>query len=639
MVAKSSAVNQAGRLVPGYVALCLLQTREFGYSVRVATPMIACGFPLFQSTDGMAELRHSKDSTFALFKRFFSFYKPHRKLFALDFSCAVLSGVLELAFPMAIAMFIDNLLPNGDWPLIFLAAFGLLAVYLINTGFMMVVTYWGHVLGINIETEMRRRAFDHIQKLSFSFFDNQKTGHLVGRVTKDLEEIGEVAHHGPEDVFIAVMTFAGAFGLMFYVEPKLALITALIVPLTGWVTTKYGSQMTRTWRDLFRRVGEFNARIESNVGGIRVVQAFANEDHERRLFAKDNAQYRTTKIDAYRIMTASMSLSYLGMRITQLVVMVAGSYFVLKGDLSSGGFVSFLLLVNVFFRPVEKINSVLEIYPKGVAGYRRFEELMNVEPDIADRPNAIEVTNLQGAIRYENVAFGYTPDRLILEDFSLDVAPGETVAFVGPSGAGKTTVSSLLPRFYEVQGGRITIDGIDIRDMTLASLRREIGIVQQDVFLFPGSIRENIAYGKLDASEAEIVEAARRARLTDMIEALPDGMDTIIGERGVKLSGGQKQRLAIARMFLKNPPILILDEATSALDTETERHIQQSLSELAVGRTTLVIAHRLATIQNADRIVVVDTSGVVEEGPHDELVSARGIYQRLHEAQFAGLVR
>jgi ATP-binding cassette subfamily B protein len=564
-----------------------------------------------------------RGDTLPLLKRFAAYYKPHRKLFAIDFSCAVLSGLLELAFPMAISLYIDELLPNGNWPLIFLAAAALLAIYVINAGFMVVVTYWGHVLGINIETEMRRRAFDHLQKLNFSFFDNQKTGHLVGRVTKDLEEIGEVAHHGPEDVFIAVMTFIGAFALMFYVEPKLALITAVIVPLTAWVTTKYGSQMTRTWRDLFRRVGEFNARIESNVGGIRVVQAFANEEHERRLFAVENREYRKTKIDAYRIMTTSMSLSYL----------------VLHDRLSNGEFVSFLLLVNVFFRPVEKINSVLEIYPKGIAGFRRYEELLSVEPDIADAPHAIEVGNLRGAIRYEDVTFGYSPDRAILKDISLDIAPGETVAFVGPSGAGKTTISSLLPRFYEVQAGRITIDGIDIRDMTLASLRREIGIVQQDVFLFPGTIRENIAYGRLGASEADIVQAAHRARLDEMIEMLPAKMDTIIGERGVKLSGGQKQRLAIARMFLKNPPILILDEATSALDTETERHIQQSLSELAVGRTTLVIAHRLATIQNADRIVVVDTSGVVEEGPHATLVAAQGVYQRLHEAQFAGIVR
>ena len=573
-------------------------------------------------------------STGALVRRFFGYYKPHRRLFWLDFSCAVVSGVLELGFPMAVGLFVDELLPGEDWGLIVLASVALLGVYLLNTGLMIVVTYWGHMLGINIETELRRKSFDHLQKLSFRFYDNHKTGHLVGRVTKDLEEIGEMAHHGPEDLFVAVMTFLGAFALMFAVHPRLALITAVIVPLTGWITVRYGSRMTQTWRGLFGRVGEFNARIEENVGGMRVVQAFANENHERALFAGANARYRATKLDAYRVMAASMSLSYLGMRATQIVVMVAGTYYVLHGQLSEGQFVSFLLLVGVFFRPVEKINNVLETYPKGIAGFKRYTELLDTEPDIADTPGAVAVSNLRGEIRYEHVTFGYGPHQTVLNGINLHIRPGETVAFVGPSGAGKTTISSLLPRFYEPDSGRITIDGIDIRDMTLASLRREIGIVQQDVFLFAGTIRENIAYGRLDATEAEVVDAARRARLDRVIADLPDGLDTIIGERGVKLSGGQKQRLAIARMFVKNPPILILDEATSALDSETERAIQRSLADLAEGRTTLVIAHRLATIQNADRIVVVDETGVAEEGRHDDLVAAGGIYRRLHVAQF-----
>ncbi|MDQ3654999.1 MAG: ABC transporter ATP-binding protein, partial [Chloroflexota bacterium] len=445
-----------------------------------------------------------------MIRKFYAYYKPWKKLFYVDFGSAVISGLLELAFPIAVAYFIDELLPSQDWGWIIAASVGLLLIYCVNTGLMMVVTYWGHVLGINIETELRRRAFDHIQKLSFRYFDNQKTGHLVGRVTKDLEEIGEVAHHGPEDVFIAVMTFIGAFALMFAINPRLALITACIVPFTAWVTARYGGRMARTWRDLFSRVGEFNARIEENVGGIRVVQAFANEDHERALFARDNANYRATKLDAYRIMAASMSLSYLGMRLTQLVVMVAGTWFVIQGELSNGGFVSFLLLVGVFFRPVEKMTQVLEMYPKGIAGFKRYLDLLATVPDIQDEPDAIAVANLRGEIRYENVTFGYTPNRPVFRDLNLTIHAGETVAFVGPSGAGKTTISSLLPRFYEISGGRITIDGVDIRTMTLASLRREIGIVQQDVFLFGGTIRENIAYGKLGASEDEIVTAARR---------------------------------------------------------------------------------------------------------------------------------
>jgi ATP-binding cassette subfamily B protein len=568
-----------------------------------------------------------------MLKRFLAYYRPHRGLFMLDFSCAVLSGLLELGFPLAVRGFVDHLLPGQDWGLILLASAALLVVYLLNTGLMAIVAYWGHALGINIETEMRRKAFDHLQKLSFRFYDNQKTGHLVARVTKDLEEVGEVAHHGPEDLFIAVMTFVGAFALMFMVHPPLAIMTAVIVPLTGWLSTHYGSRMTTTWRAIYGRVGAFNARIEENVGGMRVVQAFANEDHERHLFAEDNAKYRSTKLQAYKIMAASMSISYLGMRLTQMIVMIAGSYFVLQGALSAGDFVGFLLLVGVFFRPVEKINAVLETYPKGIAGFRRYTELLDTQPDIADAADAIAVSGLKGDIRYNSVSFGYGGDRTVLRDISLEIRAGETVAFVGPSGAGKTTICSLLPRFYEADDGSITIDGIDIRRMTLSSLRGQIGIVQQDVFLFAGTMRENIAYGRLDATEAEILDAARRARLDAVIAGLPAGLDTVVGERGVKLSGGQKQRLAIARIFLKNPPILILDEATSALDTETERAIQQSLAELSRGRTTLVIAHRLATIRDADRIVVVDRHGIAEQGQHQELVAAGGLYRRLHEAQ------
>ncbi len=569
-----------------------------------------------------------------MLRRFLAYYEPYRGLFLLDFGCAVLSGVLELGFPIAVKIFVDQLLPGRDWGLILLASLGLLVIYVFNTALMMVVTYWGHMLGINIETEMRRKSFDHLQKLSFRFYDNQKTGHLVARVTKDLEEIGEVAHHGPEDLFIAVMTFAGAFALMLSVSVPLAFVTTAIVPLIAWVTSHYGSRMTTNWRALYGRVAAFNVRIEENVGGMRVVQAFANEDHERALFAHDNARYRRTKLDAYRIMAANVSLSYFGMRLIQMIVMVAGTWFVLHGELTNGGFVGFLLLVGVFLRPIDKINAVVESYPKGIAGFRRYTELLDTAPDIADGPDAIEVGHLRGDIHYEAVSFGYTPDRPVLEGVDLSIASGDTVAFVGPSGAGKTTICSLLPRFYEATGGRITIDGIDIRAMTLASLRRNIGIVQQDVFLFGGSIRENIAYGRLDASDADIREAARRARLESVIADLPAGFDTIIGERGVKLSGGQKQRLAIARMFLKNPPILILDEATSALDTETERAIQRALAELSQGRTTLVIAHRLATIQNADRIVVVGPDGIAEQGAHRELLARDGLYRRLHEAQF-----
>ena len=574
----------------------------------------------------------------AMLRQFFAYYRPHRRLFVLDFGCAVVSGLLELGFPMAIRVFVDRLLPGRDWGVILVASAVLLAVYVANTGLTAIVVYWGHLLGINIETEMRRRAFDHLQKLSFSFYDNSKTGNLITHVTKDLEDVGEVAHHGPEDLFIALMTFIGAFALMFTINVPLALLTTIITPVVTIISSRYGSRMTQNFRALFRQVGAFNARIEENVGGMRVVQAFANEEHERKLFAVDNAQYRRTKLQAYRLMAASSSITYLGMRLTQMVVMVAGTWFVLHGQLSEGGFVSFLLLVGVFLRPVDKINGVLETYPKGIAGFRRYLELLATEADIVDLPGAAPAGPLRGDIRFEGVTFGYGDGRTVLDGIDLAITAGETVAFVGPSGAGKTTLCSLLPRFYEPSAGRITIDGQDIRGMTLASLRAQIGIVQQDVFLFGGTVRENIAYGRLGAPEADIVAAAGRAQLADVIAALPQGLDTVVGERGVKLSGGQKQRLAIARMFLKNPPILILDEATSALDTETERAVQRALADLAAGRTTLVIAHRLATIRNADRIVVVDSSGLAQQGRHGDLLAAGGTYQRLHAAQYGEAV-
>ncbi len=572
-----------------------------------------------------------------MLSRFFAYYAPYRGLFLLDFGCAVVAGLLELAFPIAVTMFVDQLLPQQSVSLILLAGAGLFVMYLVTGGLNAVVVYWGHMLGINIETDMRRKAFEHLQKLSFRFYDNHKTGHLIARITKDLEEIGEVAHHGPEDLFIAVMTFLGAFALMLWVNVHLALMTGLIVPLVMWVTSRYGGQMTQNWRRIYGRIGDFNVRIEENVGGMRTVQAFANEAHEKRLFEADNQKYRTTKLDAYKIMAASTTLSYMSMRIVQLLVMLAGSYLVLRGELTYGGFVGFLLLVNVFFRPIEKINSVIETYPKGIAGFRRYLDLIGTAPDITDAPTARVAPPLKGDIRFEDVSFGYSGahsgERPVLSHVNLEIRAGQTIAFVGPSGAGKTTLLSLLPRFYEPTQGAILVDGTDIRDYTMTSLRSQIGIVQQDVFLFGGSIRENIAYGRLGASEHEIWDAARRAHLADLITSMPDGLDTIIGERGVKLSGGQKQRLSIARIFLKNPPILILDEATSALDSQTEREIQRSLASLSHGRTTLVIAHRLATIRNADRIVVVAEGGIAESGTHAELVARGGLYADLHAAQ------
>ncbi|GHG13531.1 ABC transporter ATP-binding protein [Paracoccus aerius] len=564
-----------------------------------------------------------------MLRQFFSYYRPFMGLFWLDFGCAVLSGLLELAFPLAVTAFIDHLLPKGDWTLTVAAAAGLLVLYAVNAGLLTVVIYWGHKLGINIETEMRARAFDHLTRLSWRWYDRARTGKLVARVTRDLEEIGEVAHHGPEDAFIAIMTFVGAFALMFWVNPQLAVIVALIVPAMLAIVIVYGGRMTQTWRAIYSRVGDFNVRLEETLGGVRVVQAFGNEAHENHLFAADNARYRQAKLDAYRVMAASNALQYMGLRLVQVVVMVVGAGFVLSGDLTTGGFVGFLLLVGVFYRPLEKIAAVIETYPRGIAGFRRYQELLATEPEISDAPDAVEAPALRGDIRFENVGFSYDAGRPILDGIDLTVKAGETVAFVGPSGAGKTTLLALLPRFYEPTAGRITVDGLPLPALRLNSLRRQIGLVSQDVFLFGGTLRENIGYGRLGATDDEIRQAAARAQLTQMIEGLPDGLDTVVGERGVMLSGGQKQRVAIARAFLKNPPILILDEATSALDSQTEREIQQALDALAVGRTTLVIAHRLGTIRNAHRIVVMQAGRIAEIGSHADLIAKGGIYAGL----------
>ncbi|MEW9675393.1 ABC transporter ATP-binding protein [Lentibacillus sp. L22] len=569
-----------------------------------------------------------------MIRQFFSYYKPHRRLFLIDFSCAVIVALLELAFPVAVQSFIDKLLPSGNWNLIVLVSISLLLVYLLSTFLQYVVTYWGHKLGVNIETDMRQQLFNHVQKQSFRFFDNTKTGHIMSRITNDLFDIGELAHHGPEDFFIAMMTFVGAFLLMFNINFQLAVIILIIVPILIWLIAYSNIKMSKAWRKMYYDIANVNARVEDAISGVRVVQSFTNEGFEMDRFTKDNYSFRKAKIGAYKVMAFVNSNIYMMMRFIILVVLVVGAWLTFNGRMEMGELVAFVLFTNVLFKPIEKISALLELYPKGMAGFKRFTDMLKVSPDVTDQKGAQTVSHLKGDIFFDRVTFGYEKTQApVLKSLSFVINAGETVAFVGPSGAGKTTISSLIPRFYDVDSGRIVIDGLDIRDMTKESLRNQIGIVQQDVFLFTGTLRENIAYGKLNATMEEIELAAKRAHMEEFINDLPDGYETQVGERGLKLSGGQKQRIAIARMFLKNPPILILDEATSALDTETEMIIQQALTELAKDRTTIVIAHRLATIKNADRIMVVTKNGIEEEGNHDQLLQRQGIFAHLHRVQ------
>ncbi|MBP2078645.1 ABC transporter ATP-binding protein [Oceanobacillus polygoni] len=569
-----------------------------------------------------------------MIRRFFSYYKPHKRLFIVDFTSAVIVAILELAFPVAVQWFIDTLLPGNDWNLIITVSVLLLFVYLLSTYLQYIVTYLGHKLGIYIETDMRRDLFHHVQKQSFKFFDNTKTGHIMSRISNDLFDIGELAHHGPEDFFIAIMTFIGAFIIMFSTNVQLSLIILIAVPILVFLISFSNIRMSRAWKKMYEDIAGVNAQVEDAVSGVRVVQAFTNEKHEIKRFAVNNNSFLKAKIAAYKVMGFVHSNIYMMMRLITLLVLVVGAWMTFNGQLSAGELVFFVLMMNVLFSPIQKISALLELYPKGMAGFKRFAQMLDVEPDVQDRPNAVHVQQLKGDIAFKDVSFSYEEAHgPVLNDMSFNIRAGETIAFVGPSGAGKTTISSLIPRFYDVNAGSIMIDGMDIRDMTKESLRQQIGVVQQDVFLFTGTLRENIAYGKLDATDEEIETAARNAHMEEFIKELPDGYETQVGERGLKLSGGQKQRIAIARMFLKNPPILILDEATSALDTETEMIIQRALNDLAKNRTTLVIAHRLATIKNADRIMVVTKKGIEEEGSHEELLKQGGLFAQLHNVQ------
>ena len=568
-------------------------------------------------------------------KKFIQYYAPYKKVFFLDLICAAVISLVDLAFPQILRTLSKTLFTESSdailWALLPITLV-LLIMYMIQTGCKYYVSYQGHMMGAYMERDMRQQLFDHYERLSFSYYDQNNSGQMMSKLVSDLFDISELAHHGPENLFISLIKIIGSFVFLFLINWKLAIPLLVIVAIMLFFSYGQNKKMQATFMDNRRKIGNLNYSLQDTLAGIRVVQSFANEDIEREKFKKSNQGFLSSKNANYRCMGSFTGGNLFFQGMMYLMTLVFGGWLIAHGQMESADLAMYALYIGIFISPIQILVELTEMMQKGLSGFRRFLDVVETEPEIVDAEDAEPLENIKGHVRYENVSFHYNDDdSLVLDNVSFDIPAGKSIALVGPSGSGKTTICSLLPRFYDVSEGRITIDGKDVRKLTLQSLREQIGLVQQDVYLFCGSIRENIAYGRPDASMEEIIEAAKKANIHEFIMELPDGYETFVGERGTRLSGGQKQRISIARVFLKNPPILILDEATSALDNESERFIQQSLEELAKDRTTITIAHRLSTIRNADEILVVAENGIVECGTHDELLEKGGIYAHYYE--------